>query len=482
MYSIPYIFEDVIKNKLQNEFNSFSDTMIHAIIKCLTNPKEQHKYVSIISKFHDETNRLIIKIVADILESIDDQYFNSKDRKLIYESNKRYVSRTITTVFGDLTFRRNYYKSKLDGSCCFVLDEVLGLPKNDRYDPVVKALAINTYTKTNMSIAGKIVGEQLTDLSNLGMNEAIKTIPRQSIYNWIKDWNIPNLDYEQRPTPDTLFLMGDEKFIGCQDKENDIMIKSFVIFEGVEHVSKGRNRLVNKTVINMISSQPWVELTDILFKIYDSQKVKKIYFISDGGLWLKKGVSELKVEPYMEIKHLLCEFHFKQAINNMTTDAIEREILKLSFQTDSKNEFKKLTDEIINNYPNRTETIEKKVNYILNNYNQIKDMLEANIGSSMEAHISHCVANQFGSRPKGYSSSRIQDYIKLNNFTNNNINIYKLYTSTYDNTEVIALNEKQINYSVFDRKNDTNVPVLSYGQNTSLYQALNDLSHGINKI
>ena len=110
MYSIPYIFEDVIKNKLQNEFNSFSDTMIHAIIKCLTNPKEQHKYVSIISKFHDETNRLIIKIVADILESIDDQYFNSKDRKLIYESNKRYVSRTITTVFGDLTFRRNYYK------------------------------------------------------------------------------------------------------------------------------------------------------------------------------------------------------------------------------------------------------------------------------------------------------------------------------------------------------------------------------------
>ena len=65
------------------------------------------------------------------------------------------------------------------------------------------------------------------------------------------------------------------------------------------------------------------------------------------------------------------------------------------------------TDEIINNYPNRTETIEKKVNYILNNYNQIKDMLEANIGSSMEAHISHCVANQFGSRPKEYFSSRI---------------------------------------------------------------------------
>ena len=477
MFNIPFFLKDVIKNKLESQFKYFSDNIIKAIVDCLIDPDNKHKYVSIISNIEKETKELIVKIIADIFEILDQQYFESKNRKLFYESNKPNVSRTITTIFGEVYFKRHYYQSKVDGSYHFALDEALNLPKYDRYDPIVKAKAINTYSKTNMSLAGKITGEQLTDLSNLSTNECIKTIPRQSVYNWIKDWNIPKLKYEQKPTPNILYVMSDENFIGCQDKENDIMIKSFVVFEGVKHISKGRNELVNKTVINVVSPKPWIEFTDILYDIYDSQKVEKIYLLSDGANWIKSGLSELKVEPEMEVKHLLCEFHYKQAINHITTDKDEREILKLSFKDDTKKDFIKLIDEIIEKNPNRKDTIEKKKKYILNNYNAIKDMLNSDIGSSMESHISHYVANQFGSRPKGYSSERIMDYINISNFCNNNFNIYNLYLNSYDNSEVITINKSEINYSMFETKSESNIPIINNGRNTPIYKDIKNIAH-----
>ena len=276
MFNIPYILKDVIKERLENRLKSFSDTIINAITDCLMDSENNHKYVSIIADIQKETKELIVKVISDIFETLDQQYFESKNRKLFYESNKL-VSRTITTIFGEVTFNRHYYKSKIDGSYHFVLDEALGLPKHDKYDPIVKALSINTYSKTNMALSGKIIGEQLTNLSNLSTNESIKTIPRQSIYNWIKDWNIPEIKYSQKNTPKILYIMADEKFIGCQDKENDIMIKSFVVFEGVNKVSKNRNELINKTVINIISPKPWIEFTNILFDIGNFQK--KIYHL-----------------------------------------------------------------------------------------------------------------------------------------------------------------------------------------------------------
>ena len=477
MFNIPFFLKDVIKNKLESQFKYFSDNIIKAIVDCLIDPDNKHKYVSIISNIEKETKELIVKIIADIFEILDQQYFESKNRKLFYESNKPNVSRTITTIFGEVYFKRHYYQSKVDGSYHFALDEALNLPKYDRYDPIVKAKAINTYSKTNMSLAGKITGEQLTDLSNLSTNECIKTIPRQSVYNWIKDWNIPKLKYEEKPTPNILYVMSDENFIGCQDKENDIMIKSFVVFEGVKHISKGRNELVNKTVINVVSPKPWIEFTDILYDIYDSQKVEKIYLLSDGANWIKSGLSELKVEPEMEVKHLLCEFHYKQAINHITTDKDEREILKLSFKDDTKKDFIKLIDEIIEKNPNRKDTIEKKKKYILNNYNAIKDMLNSDIGSSMESHISHYVANQFGSRPKGYSSERIMDYINISNFCNNNFNIYNLYINSYDNSEVITINESEINYSMFEKRSGSNIPIINNGHNTPTYKDIKNIAH-----
>ena len=241
MYTIPYFLKDELKNRLISKVSIFSNNFVDNIVDDLTNPNIQNKYIDIISTIHRDTRKLIADIIKDIFECLDNKYKESEDRKKFYTINKSNVERTITTIFGDVTFKRTYYLSKIDDEPHFILDEALNLPKYDRYDPIVKGMAVDLYSKTNLSLSGQIIGNTLTDLPNLGNNEALKTIPRQSVYNWIKDWNNPKIKFKERETPKILYVMSDEKFIGCQDQDNDIMIKSFVVFEGVEHVSKGRN-------------------------------------------------------------------------------------------------------------------------------------------------------------------------------------------------------------------------------------------------
>ena len=71
----------------------------------------------------------------------------------------------------------------------------------------------------------------------------------------------------------------------------------------------------------------------------------------------------------------------------------------------------------------------------------------------MESHISHCIASQFGSRPKGYSRKRIEKYIKLQEYKLNGINIMNLYLKSYNKNDSYVYNEKEISYSIFEHDN-----------------------------
>ena len=155
----------------------------------------------------------------------------------------------------------------------------------------------------------------------------------------------------------------------------------------------------------------------------------------------------------------------------------KEKILLIYFLLKRKKDFINAVNTIIENNPNRKDTITKKLNYILNNYSSIKSMLELKIGSSMESHISHLIASFFSSRPKGFSTKRIKQYLKLNDYKNNNINIFKLYMQSYRNTEIEKINEEIINNYTFDNNSNVNIPVLNDGLITPMYEILNELAH-----
>ena len=471
MISQKYI--NLLKNRLKEKICCISDDLIDYLINNLFNTQKNDVYIEFINKIQEFSIDIIKETIVEVFKELDNNFRNSLERIKYYNINKSNISRTIITIVGEITFQRTYFESKDKSKKFFYIDEIFHLPKYDHYDPIIKALAIDVTFDTNQLKAGQLVGQSITTIKNISNSTRNNYyIPRQSINNWINDWNNPKVIYDLVDnTPNTLYVMCDEKFIGSQDLDNDIMVKCFVIFEGIEKKRKNRNELINRTVISKYSSNPWPEIVDIIGQKYDFKKIKHIILLGDGAKWIKQGIYELKMEPDCKVSFKLCTFHFKQAIHRITTDKdLRKELLKSFFQ-DTKTEFRKKIEDIKLKDPNQTDKIEKNENYILNNYNSIKYEVENNIGSSMESHISHCIANMFSSRPKGYSSVRINKYLEINDYKNNHLNIFNLYLNSYEDTEQKETKYEHINFSIFERK-DGNMPIINSTQNTMLRNTL----------
>ena len=160
----------------------------------------------------------------------------------------------------------------------------------------------------------------INDVSYFETTSTIKDIPRQSVYNWIKNWYVPNIVPKSVDTPETLYVMADEKYIGAQNISKDITIKCFVTFEDIKDISKNRRQLVNRSVFSCSTSKAWSKFMDFIAIKYDFSKIKNICLLANGGSWIKSGISELKLDTNNSVKFYLYEFHFKQAIHHITTD------------------------------------------------------------------------------------------------------------------------------------------------------------------
>ena len=107
----------------------------------------------------------------------------------------------------------------------------------------------------------------------------------------------------------------------------------------------------------------------------------------------------------------------------------------------------------------RTETINNKMNYILNNWNA-RQIYQNNsyMKCSMESHISHIFADLFTSRPKAYSKKGLRQLLKLRLLKTNRKDIKKIYL------ENLIFKENEITYSVGIIKNRYDYELYDYTQ------------------
>lgn len=427
---ITHNFKNLLKNKIFFKISEISEEIVNSLIDNLFNFDNSHiDYFQFINRISEASRKIILATIAETFETIDTVFCDAPSRSEKYYINKSNVSRTITTIVGDLTFKRTYYISKANPNFRFYfVDLIFGLHKYDHYDSIIKDIAITNVFQSSQAQAAR-------DISKY------------------------------------------EKYIGAQDQENDIMVKCFVTFESIKQVGKNRRALVNRYVFSTTGKNAWSKFMDHIAKRYDFSKIRHIYLLADGGNWIKNGLHELKLYAQNKPQFCLCEFHFKQAINHISSDKDERKKLLEIFNTKPFEEFKKRIDELIVINPNRKETITNKYNYIKNNKSAIKRMLNLDIGSSMESHISHLIASMFASRPKGFSTKRIDNYLKLNDYFFNNINIFDLYRNSFNNKDVEKVDENIFSNNFTNYNENGNIPILSSGKSSPTYTALKELAH-----
>ena len=439
------------------------------IISSIYKDLSKFKYIDFFLSLQREINLLVKELVVDFISLLDKSYKDSIERKKYYYINKSNVSRTIFTIYGEITFERTLYRNKSNNKdFYYFVDDVLNLESYKLYDPIVRGITISdavNYNPNNASYHSSL--DYFNVLNYLSRNNRVSTISRQSVYRWIRECESPSITYEPIDNRSTLYVMADEKWIHKQDRECTkkkkwIMSKCFIIFTHIK--SKGRrNILKGKHIFITISPKPYKELMDEICKIYDFEKIKTINLLSDAGTWILAGKSELKLYSHNRIVVNTCEFHVKQKICRSTKNKDLREILSNAiYEKEDKKLFIQVMNAIIksNEKQSRKDKITSYKNYIVKHWKGIIAMKYSSVKSSMESHISHCIASHFGSRPKAYSDKYIQTYLKFQEASLNNINILDFYLKFSCSNKLYSYNEKEINFSIFD-KSKSNLPIRS---------------------
>ena len=427
-------------------FNKFSSNLKEKLNKTNNNNKV-FNYIDLLSDLDNSLCEIAKNSLVTIFETIDKSYSNSIERKHKYHI-KAHHKRTILTIFGEITFSRTFYSDKNGkGSFCY-LDRFLGLKKHDYFDPYIKATIVEYSANNSIPTVCDMINELIGN--RIKLSSKIKYLNRQTIRNIILDSKQSNPEKKVLETPETIYIIADEKWVATQNNDGKkVMVKSIVIFDGID--GKKRKFLKNKKIFASFDNSLLNESLDYLYYTYDLDKVKNIFVMGDGAKWIKALKPHFQVNTNNNVIFALDNSHFKQAIHHICQNEELEKIILDYILNNKRKQFKDFCNEYIESFPHRKETINKKKEYILNNWKNILNLYKYNLSCPMESQISHNLAYLFTSRPKGYSLKMLDKMLKIRLLFKNNENIKLLYLNNFNNNIIIDYKKETLNFDLFNQ-------------------------------
>lgn len=386
-----------ITNYLNTQLNSFFTNFV-------TSPKSlqllEYKLPNLIQS-------LSLQSLAMVLESIDDTFVSSIERKCNYTIKDK-KERTINTVSGSLTFSRRYYLHRTTNTYYFYLDDFLELLPYKRCTPYVETSILENLAKDTATTYRQAAAP-------FGMSKGF-------VYNLLKrlDITTDTPDLKQKVKCKQLYVQADEEHIHLQFKKGGRMksngkkkstnyeLKEVTIFTGKEKIGKKRYRLLNKVIITPFFNESNDDFNkrvdDYIQRNFEYEN--KLYCYGDGASWIKSLAED--IASY----YILDKFHFAQSLTRATGGSKFPEVVGLLNQYARGGE-KEEFEYLINMHMGveaRTKNYNIKArNYLLNNWNayQLNYTLDNQSGCSAEGINSHYFSSYYSSRPKGFCIQNI---------------------------------------------------------------------------
>lgn len=357
--------------------------------------------------------------IGAILSAFDQDIFNSGVRKSKYTA-VRHDQRTLLTTVGDVVFDCTYYKSRLDDSYHYLLNERIGLDSRERFSEAAEASILIAAAKHSYEEATHAIP------SRSGIS---KTSVMNKVHGIAED--LPCSPNEQQKSCRFLYIDADEDHVAEQHGRWSTQNKGFIsrlvyIYEGKEEDPvSGRIRLINKHYFSGVYEgeagirQLWEEVQAFIIKNYDLDALERIYINGDGASWIRSGTQYIAKSVYCVDK-----FHMSKYINaasNQMLDGKEeakRNLYRLIHKGERK-EFKAYLQEMAS-CVNNPDPVAELYSYALGNWQAVMRSYhdENFIGCSAEGHVSSVLSARLSSRPMGWSkegadrTSRLRCFIK----------------------------------------------------------------------
>lgn len=406
---------------------SLLETLVNSLIEAegrfLENPKD---FYSLEKAAKTSTEAFAAGFLGEVLSSMNQSIKQSSWREGRY-TVQRDDTRTIISSVGDITFECTYFRRKADREYTYLVEDMIGLTKNEKFTEEAEVLLLTEALKTSYKEATKVLPSK---------QEITKTTVMNKVHSLAEE--IPFEEVDEIRETDYLFIEADEDHVAEQHgdakdaKENKSFISKLVyIYECKQEAAGYSNRkeLVNAYYFSGLypgkegNEKLWKNVDEYIRKAYDADKLKKVFISGDGAPWIKSGVD------YIE-KALFCadKFHLMKYINQAAGQMLdEKEIAKeelwhllYSKKPKAKERFAAYTNEMMQSAKN-PERIENLRKYVLGNWAAIRRTLRNKLvnGCSAESHVSHVLSDRLSSRPMGWSQTGADRMSKLRCYERN---------------------------------------------------------------
>lgn len=343
--------------------------------------REPETLDKILSVSKDLTKNLVIKT----LENIDLKLYSDLDKarwKLI-----RIDKRTILSTFGELTFKRRYYYDIDNDEYVYLLDNLLGIPKNTRITNELRLKVLDLACEMSYSNVGKRISNEFV-LSKSTVARIIKDTIIEQIYT----------DSINRKG-NKIHLQLDEKFIGMTHSKRKKRYYTLTIFAGKEKISNNKYRLLNKTVVSSSSLKKLrQQANQILFERYSVTSDEEIYISGDLATYIQTFKEHITV---CRSQYVPDKFHVYHAFKKLLPDV---------YIDDESLNNKAFIEYLINELSSIDDVDAKKmVRMMKRNKDIFKEYLNPEyLGCSQEGQNSHIYAPRFGKYANRFNKSTIE--------------------------------------------------------------------------
>ena len=393
----------------------------------------------------DSTNELNLDILKQILEYLDLEFKNSKERKKKYYVQQT-RERTLITSLGLLTFNKTYYKSKnkVDG-------------KYKYYSYLEDYLGIEKWAKMTLAAEVKLINNALDNGYSWSANNSIPNyiITRQTISTKIKNINYNYIEeISKKETPNVIYIEADEVHANLQSRNpgtKNRIVPVILTHEGHKEDFVKKKELKEQHYIAssiLKTDKLWEEAYNYLDKKYDLNKKPTIFISGDGGPWIK-GYDV----AFSNAIYVLDPFHYfnKKLAFIFKKEPLITSIADSYLRNNMIDEFKMLVKTQITQYPEQKSDMIKVQNFLIENIEGIINQHHPlyKCPCSMEGHISNKYAKFITSRPHSYSEEGLENIVQLLTMKANKI---KLTEEIYCNFKSGISTYKKLNLEKYINK------------------------------
>lgn len=288
--------------------------LLRVVLLLATGIFEALRSVNNLKELEEKIQRLIQKatvtLLAAALEEIDRMLCAQRDVKRYVNVGLR--SRVLVTSVGEVRFRRRLYHDLEKGGACFLLDQALGLGRNERLSPRMLELAVELGTEMPFRRASHILGYLVPGVSAMTVWAAVQESGSRAA---ARAQALRASVFEKGELPagtkeiSQLFIEADGVAIKQQRAQTRAgEVKLVVGYEGKE----GRpRRLKERYAVAGVGEGDtiWEEASAAFGERWALDKVKRVRIGGDGANWIKRGK-----ELFPQATYRLDPFHLRRRL------------------------------------------------------------------------------------------------------------------------------------------------------------------------